>query len=75
MGENKALDAKLKAMEVRIDERLDRKSMKYSGIWSAIFSTIAFIVLSLSFGQHAIDASAEVIEATLASLEFIISIV
>lgn len=72
MGENKALDEKLKALEDRLNKRVDNKSALYSGYWSLFFGSVLFIVLSLKFGQEAFDASAEVIEATLASLEFII---
>lgn len=51
MGENKALDAKLKAMEARLNRRVDLKCRAYSGYWSIVFATIAFIIFSASYGR------------------------
>lgn len=66
MGEDKALDNKLKAMEERLDKRLDKKSKRYSGYWSLVWATVSFIILSLNYGRQVVDAS-------IASLEFIIN--
>ena len=72
--DTKGLEKKLQALEQRLNKRVDRRSALYSGYWSAVFGTIGFIVLSLKYGQDAFDASVEVIEASLASLEFIIKL-
>ena len=71
MGENQALDKKLKALEGRLNKRVDNKSAMFSGYWSLLYGMVLFIIFSLSFGQKAVEKT---IEATLATLEFIISI-